>query len=388
MFCENCGSKLTGAAKFCTACGAQARTPAASPQTPAPEMPAQTQPPPAAFAVSMPPVQQVPQAAHKVPVTNYAGTGIPLTESHPAGKCTWCGAVIDLGQQNCPKCGAATGMASRASSSGWAKLPGRKDMAQLNFGKSVCQIEGVYVPVADMKLAPEDSVYFTHNVLLWKDPMVSISAMPLKGAWKRMMGGLPLIMTQAQGPGHIAFSQDGPGELIALPLQPGQSIDVREHLFLAATGNVHYDWFQTNIWFQSRSGDDTETQYPVGQAMDRFGSAQAPGLLLLHASGNVFVRELAPGQTILVKPTALVFKDPSVQMMLHFERPASLFNVWNSNQTYLWLRLAGPGRIAVQSVFSRIEGESNIVGASQNPRGGTNIGGDIVSSLLDGLFDS
>ena len=122
--------------------------------------------------------------------------------------------------------------------------------------------------------------------------------------------------------------------------------------------------------------------------MDRFGSAQAPGLLLLHAAGNVFVRELAPGQTILVKPTALVFKDPSVQMMLHFERPASLFNVWNSNQTYLWLRLAGPGRIAVQSVFSRIEGESNIIGASQNPRGGINIGGAIVSSILDGLFDS
>jgi len=255
------------------------------------------------------------------------------------------------------------------------------------FGKSVCQIEGVYVPVADMKLAPEDSVYFTHNVLLWKDPQVSISAMPLKGAWKRLMGGLPLIMTQAQGPGHIAFSQDGPGELIALPLQPGQSIDVREHLFLAATGNIHYDWFQTNIWFRSRRGNDTETHYPLGQVMDRFGSAQAPGLLLLHAAGNVFVRELAPGQTILVKPTALVFKDPSVQMMLHFERPAALFNVWNSNQTYLWLRLAGPGRIAVQSVFDRIEGESNITGASQNPLGGMDIGGEIVGSLIGGLFD-
>jgi uncharacterized protein (AIM24 family) len=238
-----------------------------------------------------------------------------------------------------------------------------------------------------MKLAPEDSVYFTHNVLLWKDSQVNISAMPLKGAWKRLMGGLPLIMAQAQGPGHIAFSQDGPGELIALPLQPGQSIDVREHLFLAATGNIHYDWFQTNIWFQSRNGNDTETHYPVGQVMDRFASAQAPGLLLLHAAGNVFVRELAPGQTILVKPTALVFKDPSVQMMLHFERPAALFNVWNTNQTYLWLRLAGPGRIAVQSVFDRIEGESNITGAARNPIGGL-VGGDIVGSLLEGLFDS
>jgi len=77
-----------------------------------------------------------------------------------------------------------------------------------------------------------------------------------------------------------------------------------------------------------------------------------------------------------------------VQMMLHFERPAALFNVWNSNQTYLWLRLAGPGRIAVQSVFDRIEGESNVTGASQNPLGGLGVGGTIVGSLIEGLFDS
>ena len=39
------------------------------------------------------------------------------------------------------------------------ELPGRKDMAKIQFGNSFCQIEGQYVPVADMNLAPEDSVY-------------------------------------------------------------------------------------------------------------------------------------------------------------------------------------------------------------------------------------
>ena len=124
-----------------------------------------------------------------------------------------------------------------------------------------------------------------------------------------MMAGMPLIMTQAHGPGHIAFSRDCPGEMIALPLQPGQSIDVREHLFLVATGDVSYDWFPTNIWFTTKEGDETETHYPIGMYMDRF-TAHGPGLLLLHAGGNVFVRTLAPGQTILVKPTAFLFKDP------------------------------------------------------------------------------
>ena len=244
------------------------------------------------------------------------------------------------------------------SESGWAELPGRKDMAKLQFGDSFCQIEGVYVPVADVNLAGSDSIYFTHHVLLWKDPAVNITTMSLASGWNRLFAGLPLIMMQAHGPGHIAFSRDAPGEMIALPLQPGEEVDVREHLFMLATNNVAYDWFSTNVWYTTQSGNDQETHYPVGRFMDRFSAPRVPGLLLLHASGNVFVRELAPGQTILVKPTALIFKDPSVDMQLHFEHPRSSFSLWgNWGNRYYWLRLGGPGRVAIQSVFDRMEGE-------------------------------
>jgi uncharacterized protein (AIM24 family) len=265
---------------------------------------------------------------------------------------------------SCPRCGATLEGKLIRDAQGWAQLPGRKDMAKLQFGNSFCQIEGLYVPVADMNLAPGDSVYFSHHVLLWRDPQVEVSVMPLSGAWKRIFAGMPLIMTQAAGPGHIAFSQDAPGELVALPLQPGQSIDVKEHLFLTATSNVTYDWFSTNIWFKTQSGSDnneTETHYPVGMFMDRFYAPQSPGLLLLHAAGNVFVKDLGPYDAILVKPTALIFKDPSVQMQIHFEYPRAgiTFGFWGAwTQRYLWLRLTGPGRVAISSVFHHIEGEA------------------------------
>lgn len=243
--------------------------------------------------------------------------------------------------------------------SGWRELPGRKDMAKLQLGKSACQIEGIYVPVADFNLAPGDGVYFAHHVILWKDPQVNVTAMSLSGALNRLFAGMPLVMTQAHGPGHIAFSRDAPGELIPVPLQPGQSLDVREHLFLAATSNIAYDWFQTNVWFSTQQGNDTETHYPIGNFMDRFAARESPGLLMLHAAGNVFVRDLGPRETILVKPTALVFKDPTVQMHLHFERPGSVWSGFGSwGNRYIWLRLVGPGRVAVQSVFERIEGET------------------------------
>ena len=333
MLCVVCGANIPDKANFCVGCGTPVNRPDWN--APPPQAPAKTVP-------------------------------VPMPTTAAANKRKWCGAAIDAAQSSCPRCGATLSLEGVVAESGWGELPARKDMAKLQFGNSFCQIEGLYVPVADMKLAAEDSVYFTHHVLLWKDPQVNITTMSLKGGWKRLFAGMPLIMTQAQGPGHIAFSKDDPGELIALPLQPGDSIDVREHLFLAATSTVEYDWFQTNVWFKTGSGNDSETHYPVGMFMDRFSSPFEPGLLLLHAGGSVFVRELAADQTILVKPTALVFKDPTVDMMLHFEHPAVFFSSWGywSNR-YLWLRLTGPGRVAIQSVFERIEGESrNISGVS------------------------
>lgn len=273
--------------------------------------------------------------------------------------CPWCNTVSDGTALNCPGCGVSVDVRKIVTRSGWTELPGRRDMAKIQFGDSFCQIEGTYVPVADMSLAAGDSVYFAHHVLLWMDTQVQIGALPLKGAWKRMLAGLPIIMAQAQGPGHIAFSRDAPGELIALPLQPGQAIDVREHLFLVATNHVTYDWFQSNIWFTTKNGDETETHYPLGMFMDRFAAPQRPGLLLLHAGGNAFVRTLAPGQAILVQPKALLFKDPTVQMQLHFEYPGTAsWSPWMSwSHRHLWLRLFGPGRVAVQSAYE--PGEDN-----------------------------
>jgi len=326
MFCTSCGARVQDTAAFCGACGTRVKR----------------------ADVTPPPI-----------ISQHAPIPAPTPRTGRQATCEWCGAIFDATQNSCPRCGATLNAKSITTESGWAKLPGRKDMAKLQFGDSFCQIEGTYVPVADMNLAAADSVYFAHHVLLWKDPQINITTMPLAGAWKRMFAGLPLIMTQAQGPGHIAFSRDAPGELVALPIQPGQAVDVREHLFMVATGNVAYDWFSTNIWFSTRSSDDNETHYPVGAFMDRFTAPQSPGLLLLHAAGNVFVRELSAGQPILVKPASLIFKDPSVTMQLHFERPNVGFSMWGSwGNRYMWLRLFGPGRVAVQSVFEPCEGEN------------------------------
>jgi uncharacterized protein (AIM24 family) len=83
------------------------------------------------------------------------------------------------------------------------------------------------------------------------------------------------------------------------------------------------------------------------------------------------VRHLAERETILIKPTAFLFKDPSVRMQLHIERPAGTWRSWRSwGDRYLWVRLWGPGRVAVQSAFEPLEDNGrNIIdhsGATQH----------------------
>ncbi|GAA3452155.1 AIM24 family protein [Dactylosporangium matsuzakiense] len=274
--------------------------------------------------------------------------------------CRYCRMPHPPAGPSCPSCGAALDIRQVVTRSGWIEQPPIKDLARIQFGQSRVQIEGKYVPVADFTLMGPEWIYFAHHALLWTEPGIQLGNTSLSGGWNRMLSGLPLIMVEARGPGRVALSGDRPGELIALPLMPGRTMWTREHRFLTATGNVTYTWQPTGVWYDTGSGDDRETHYPLGQFGDLFSAQQSPGLLLLHSPGNTFLRDLAPGETILVQPGALLYRDVSVQMHLHLEYPRGAGAVsWRSSfsQRNVWLRLIGPGRVAVSSVFHHTSAE-------------------------------
>ncbi len=280
--------------------------------------------------------------------------------------CRYCRLPSDASAHSCPNCGAPVDVRAMVSTSGWTQQPPIQDMARIQFGQSSVQIEGTQVPVADFTILGGEYIYFSHHVLLWTDPSTQLTNMPLSGGWNRMLAGLPLIMVEARGPGHVALSDNHPGEVVALPLMPGQHVWTREHRFLAATGNVSYTWEPSNIWFVTGSGDDSETHYPLGQFGDRFTATQTPGLLLLHSPGNTFIRDLAANETILVQPSALLYRDLSVSMHLHLEYPRFQSFSWHRSYDHrnTWLRLIGPGRVAVQSIFERPEASEPITNHS------------------------
>ena len=157
-----------------------------------------------------------------------------------------------------------------------------------------------------------------------------------------------------------------------------------------ATSGVTYDWVETGVWFvaapeqkedqaggvkllkmglelagattgdgrdRDRNRNDQPTwHYPVGQYIDRFHAGDKPGLVLVQVSGNAYTRDLAAGESILVKPPALLFKDPAVGIQLHVEYPAAGVKLWRTwGNRYLWLRVFGPGRVGLQSCYDRLD---------------------------------
>lgn len=261
--------------------------------------------------------------------------------------CRYCRMGSDGRGTACPNCGAPVDVREIRDDAGWVEQPPIRDMARIQFGQSRCQISGTYVPVAELDLAPDDRVYFSHHVLLWTDPATQLAARQMPKDWVRKRAGIPLVMMEAAGPGRVAVSEDDPGEIIAVPLDAGHSIDVVEHHFLAATATVSYDQFRGGIWWSIGKGHEKTWFHPLGYYLDRF-SAEQRGLLLLHAGGNAFIRDLAADERIYVVPRALVYKDRSVHMNIHLERPESPRAHWRLMPL---VRLTGPGRVAIQSQY-------------------------------------
>lgn len=201
-------------------------------------------------------------------------------------------------------------------------------------------IEGELVPVLHVELF-QMPIYFEHHILLWKDPTVDIGIKPLAGAFKRMLAGMPVFMTETRGMGRIGFSRDGAGHILPIHLAAGQALDVREHQFLAATNNVDF----TFTWVK---GAANVLFGGAGLFIDTFSARGHEGIVWLHGFGNVFQVTLQAGEQIDIEPGGWLYKDPSVQMQTIFQRVAT--GIFGSGQLF-WNRFTGPGRVGLQSMY-------------------------------------
>src|SRR5215469_541871 len=209
------------------------------------------------------------------------------------------------------------------------------------FAGVTYHLDGELVPVLTLEIS-STPVYFEHHVLLWKDTRTQIAIKPLAGAFKRVLSGMPVFMTEAHGPGRIAFSRDGAGHLFAMHMKQGAAIDVREHQFLAATDQLDYTYTRVKGVSNMLLGGS-------GFFIDTFQAHKGDGILWLHGYGNVFEVTLNVGEQIDVEPGGWIYKDRSVQMETQFQKLAT--GIFASAGQLVWNRFKGPGRVGIQSMY-------------------------------------
>jgi uncharacterized protein (AIM24 family) len=216
-----------------------------------------------------------------------------------------------------------------------------------SFAGVVYHLDGELVPVLTVELPAGAGVYFEHHVLLWKHPTVNIGLRTMKGALKRMMAGMQVFVTEATGPGQIAFSRDGAGHIVPLHIEAAQELHVREHQFLAATSSIDYTFERVrgvaNILFGG-----------TGFFIDKFHGHAGEGILWLHGYGNVFEKVLAEGESIDVEPGGWLYKDPWVKMESMMTRLSTGFL---AGTNLVLNRFTGPGRIGLQSMYMHLASE-------------------------------
>jgi len=217
------------------------------------------------------------------------------------------------------------------------------------------RLEGELVPVLHMALDGQVPVYFEHHVLLWKYPNMQVGLHPLKkGLKRRVFGGMPLLLLEAQSAGEIAFSRDAPGHIVALHLQPGHGMMVREHQFLAATGHVEYDY--------GRIKGFANMMYGGGFFVDHFTAGDAEGVVWVHGYGNVFEKVLEAGETIDIEPGG-----PRQRQLVAFQQLLGLGVAQREDAVVL--RLGGQGAERRQHQQDQGEAQQEAQLASMRPCG-------------------
>jgi len=210
-------------------------------------------------------------------------------------------------------------------------------------------IKGTTLPVLEITLNQGEAVISTHGELSWMSPNIVLSQTTGGGGGrgflagvKRAIGGGSFFQTQyqAQGPGTgmVAFATKVPGQILPVPIHPGNGMMVHRHGFLCGTPGV------------------TATASPVaGLGAGLWGGEgfvlqrlEGQGEAWIELSGEVTTYQLAPGQTMLAHPGHVGLFQQSVSFQI--TRIQGVRNLLFGDNGFHLVALTGPGEIWLQSM--------------------------------------
>ncbi|HEX4031001.1 MAG TPA: TIGR00266 family protein [Terracidiphilus sp.] len=251
------------------------------------------------------------------------------------------------------------------------------------------RIQGTTMPVLEVQLDPNESVFSESGELSWMTASIQMSTHTqagggggLFGVLKRVAGGGSIFMTEYrayQYPGLVAFATKVPGHIVPIELGQGPEYLVHRHGFLCATPQVNISvGFQQSLGAGIFGGDGFLLQKVSG-----YGTAW------LELSGELIQRTLAPGEVLRVHPGHVGAFQSTVNFQITMV-PGIKNMIFGGDGIFLAV-LTGPGNIWLQTLpISRLAHQISEYlphdgGRQAAPAalGGGLLGG-IVGSILSG----
>jgi uncharacterized protein (AIM24 family) len=198
---------------------------------------------------------------------------------------------------------------------------------------------------------------------------------------KRVAGGGSLFMTEYRAygaPGVVSFATKVPGHIVPVEVGPGSEFLVHRHGFLCATPQVSIGvGFQQSLGAGIFGGDGFLLQRVGGQ-----------GTAWLELSGELIVKNLAPGEVLRVHPGHVGAFQSSVAFQITTV-PGIKNMIFGGDGIFL-AELMGPGAVWLQTLpISRLAHQiSEYLPRGESRPAQSSIGGSIGGGLLGGIVGS
>ena len=248
------------------------------------------------------------------------------------------------------------------------------------------RIVGTTMPVLEFALDHNDAVISEAGELSWMSASIQMTTHTQHaggggffGAIKRVAGGGTLFMTEYRAygaPGEVAFATRVPGQILPVPVGNGYEYLIHRHGFLCATAGIELGvGFQQSLGAGIFGGDGFLLQKVSGQ-----------GTAWLELSGEVVIKDLAPGETLRVHPGHVGAFQSSVGFQI--TRVPGIRNMIFGGDGIFLAALTGPGRVWLQTLpiarlAHQLQEYMPQARAEQATEGG--VVGGIVGSILKGM---
>lgn len=247
------------------------------------------------------------------------------------------------------------------------------------------RIVGSTMPVLEFMLSPGESVISEAGELSWMTQSIQMNTHTqmgggggLLGAIKRVAGGGTLFMTEYTAfgaPGEIAFAAKVPGHIVPVQVGGGYEYFAHRHGFLCATPQVQLGvGFQQSLGAGIFGGDGFLLQRVGGQ-----------GTAWLELSGELIIKDLAPGETLRVHPGHVGAFTTSINFQI--ARVPGIKNLIFGGDGIFLAALTGPGRVWLQTLpLPRLaHALQEYLPSTRVERAESGVVGGVVGSILRGM---